>query len=189
MERSGDSEAAPPPVSLVIVVSNHVATQELLMRVINLGLLLTMAACMSAPMGSVAQGAPPASPAIRVERAWIHAAPQGQFETWAFATISNPGKADALVEVRSPDSGSVVLRAATLTDAGRKMRSVASIPVPAQGELALTVDSYFIAFIEARHAFVAGQTVSGTLRFASGALVSVTFKVSEAEGDPADRGN
>ncbi len=159
------------------------------MRVVNAGLLLTLTACMSAPMGSSAQDSPTTSPAIRVERAWIHAAPQGQFETWAFATIANPGKADALVEVRSPDAGSVVLRAATLTDAGRKMRSVAAIPVPAQGELKLSVDSYFFAFIEARHALVAGQSVSGTLRFASGALVPVTFTVNEAEGDPADRGN
>jgi copper(I)-binding protein len=159
------------------------------MRAINAGLLLTLAACASVPTGSVAQGLPSASPAIRVERAWIHAAPAGQFETWAFATIVNPGKADTLVEVRTPDAGSVVLRAATLTDAGRKMRSVVGIPVPAQGELTLSVDSYFIAFIEARHAFVAGQAVTATLRFASGAEAPATFKVSETEGDPADRGN
>jgi copper(I)-binding protein len=65
---------------------------------------------------------------------------------------------------------------------------VLAIPVPAQGSLALTADTYFIAFIEAKHAYVAGETVTGTLRFASGAVVSVTFKVSSAEGDPADRG-
>ena len=159
------------------------------MRVIDLGLLLVLAACASAPTGSPAQAAPSAGQAPRVERAWVHAAPAGQFETWAFATIVNPGGPDALVAVSSPDASSAVLRAATLTDAGRKMRSVAAIPLPAHGDLALTVDGYFIAFIEARHAFVAGQTITATLRFASGATVSAQFTVSESEGDPRDRGN
>ncbi len=159
------------------------------MRVINAVLLLGMAACASAPTGSLALGAPAASAAIHIERAWIHAAPAGQFETWAFATIVNPGKADALVEVQSPAATSVVLRAATVTDAGRKMRSVPAVPIPAQGELAMSVNGYFIAFIEARHAFIAGQSTTATLRFASGAVVAATFKVSESEGDPGDRGN
>jgi copper(I)-binding protein len=159
------------------------------MRVINVGLLLTLAACASVPTGSLAQDSPAASAAIRIERAWVHAAPAGQFETWAFATIVNPGKADALVEVQSPDANSVVLRAATVTDAGRQMRSVPAIPIPAQGALALSVDGYFIAFIEARHALIAGQSIRATLRFASGAVVSATFQISATEGDPGDRGN
>ena len=159
------------------------------MRVIDLGLLLALAACASVPTGSVAQGVPVASQPVHVERGWVHAAAAGQFETWAFAVIVNPGGADSLIAVNSPDANSAVLRAATLTDAGRKMRSVAAIPVPAHGDLALTVDGYFIAFIEARHAFVAGQSIAATLRFASGATVAASFKVSESEGDPGDRGN
>jgi copper(I)-binding protein len=159
------------------------------MRVVNAALLLTLAACASVPTGSVAQGLPTSGAAIRVERAWIHAAPSGQFETWAFATVVNQGKADALVEVHSPDATSVVLRAATVTDAGRKMRSVPAIPIPAQGEMSMSVDGYFIAFIGARHAFIAGQSTTATLRFASGAVAAATFTVSESEGDPADRGN
>jgi len=157
------------------------------------GILLTLAACAAAPQGSVARDSKPAvaagATALRVEHGWMHSAPQGQFETWAFANILNLGKTDALVSADSPDCGSMVLRAATLTDAGRKMRSVASIPIAAQDSVALSVDGYFIACIEARHALVAGQTLTATLHFASGANVAATFLVSEGEGDPADRGN
>jgi copper(I)-binding protein len=163
------------------------------MKLVQAGILLMLAACAAAPQGSIARDATPTvvsnAPAFRIERAWVHAAPQGQFETWAFATIVNLGEADALVAVESADAGSAVLRAVTLTDAGRKMRSVASIPVPAHSSLALTVDGYFIAFIEARHAFVAGQSVTATLHFASGVSIAASFMVNESEGDPADRGN
>jgi len=127
--------------------------------------------------------------AIRVDQAWIHSASKRQFEIWAFATIINSGGADALVEVRSPTAASVVLRAATVTDAGRKMRSVVSIPVPARATLTLSPDTYFIAFIENQGPLVAGEAIPATFRFASGAVIPVVFKVSEAEGDPVDSGN
>ncbi len=149
------------------------------------GLLLVLAIMPAMPSGAAAQR--PAR--IRVDQARIHVAATGQFETWAFATISNSGKADALVEVHSPDAQSVVLRATTLTDAGRKTRSVLAIPIPAAGNLALSPDTYFIALIQARHAFRPGETVTATLRFSSGESVPVTFRVSDAEGDPADAGN
>jgi len=154
------------------------------MKIVFAALLATLAACAVTPPGATATDAPK----IRVEQAWVHSAPKGQFETWAFARIVNPGAADALVAVTSPDAESIVLRATTVTDAGRKTRSVAAIPVPSHGSLDLTADTYFIAFITARHAFVAGQTVSGTFRFTSGAEVPVTLQVTQAEGDPADRG-
>jgi len=128
--------------------------------------------------------APAQAPEVTAGR--INAAPAGQFETWAYATISTPGKADALVEVRSADAGSVVLRATNLTDAGRQARSVVSIPLPAGSVVPLTADTYFLAFIQARHAFLPGQRVSATLRFASGAERVVDFLVSDAEGDPGD---
>jgi copper(I)-binding protein len=154
------------------------------MKIFFAPLLVALAACTSAPPGAIAKDAPK----VRVEQAWVHSAPKGQFETWAFARIANPGATDALVEVRTTDAESVVLRATTVTDAGRKTRSVAAIPVPAHGSLDLSADTYFIAFVTARHAFVAGQTVSGTFRFSSGAEVPVTFQVTGAEGDPADSG-
>jgi copper(I)-binding protein len=125
---------------------------------------------------------------VRVDSAWIHAAPQGQFETWAFATITNPGGADSIVEVRSPDAASVVLRATNVTDAGRKVRSVVAIPVPAASTFVLTADTYFMAFIEAAHALNPGQSITAMMKFASGATVPVTFRITAAEGDPADAG-
>jgi copper(I)-binding protein len=147
----------------------------------------------AAPQGEAAAARPAAmapaiapAHAVEVTAGRINPAPAGQFETWAYATLSNPGKADALVEVHSADAESVVLRATNVTDAGRKARSVISIPLPAASVLRLTADTYFLAFIQARHAFVPGQRISATLRFASGAGRVVDFLVSDAEGDPGD---
>lgn len=148
------------------------------------------AALLTLMIGSTAAAAPPPpAPALMVSGGWVHAAPAGQYETWAFALVRNDGPADAIVEVRSPDAASVVLRASTRTDAGRRVRSVASIPVPAHGELSLSADGWFFAFIELRRALLPGQTVTATLRFASGVSLPVEFRVTAAEGDPADAGN
>jgi copper(I)-binding protein len=150
--------------------------------VLALAQLLAMAAC------AATGAAPPVAAALEASGGRIQPAPAGQFETWAYATIANTGGADALVGVSSPDAASVVLRATTLTDAGRKARSVASIPVPAHAVTRLAADTYFLAFIQAKHAFVPGQHVSATLRFASGAQRVLDLLVSDAEGDPADAG-
>jgi len=125
---------------------------------------------------------------LQVTQAHVQPARAGQFETWGYATIGNSGAADALVSVDSPDAVSVVLRATNVTDAGRKTRSVASIPVPAGAVVPLSADTAFIAFIQPRHAFVPGQAVRATLRFASGAQRVVLFLVDSPEGDPADSG-
>jgi copper(I)-binding protein len=127
-------------------------------------------------------------PSLTVRDAWIHAAPAGAGETWAFATIVNGGSADAIASVRSGEAQEVVLRAARVTDAGRTVRTVLSIPVPSGASLVLVPDGWFIAFLGARHAFVPGTTVPATIRFVSGAEIPVSFRVSDAEGDPADGG-
>lgn len=152
------------------------------MKVLSAALLLGAGACAAA--APAVHGQPLA--AVQVDHAWVQPVPTGRPETWGFATITNPGPGDTVVEVRTPDAASVVLRATTVTDAGRKMRSVASIPVPARGTLVLSVDTYFISFIHPRHAFATGETITGTMRFSSGALVPVTFVVGEAAGDPKD---
>ncbi len=150
------------------------------MNVLRTGLLLALVACAPLPPRAVAQD----PPMVAVEQAWIRTAAQGQFETWAFATITNRGKSDALLAVDSPAAGSVVLRATTMTDAGPKMRSVLSIPIPAHGTLAMSAEGYYIAFIEPKHKFASGDTIAATLKFASGARITVGFRVSEADGNP-----
>jgi copper(I)-binding protein len=151
----------------------------------GLGPAATQGDAAAARAAAMAPAVAPAH-AVEVTAAHINPAPAGQFETWAYTTISNSGNADSLVGVYSPDAGSVVLRATNVTDAGRKARSVISIPLPAGSVLQLTADTYFLAFIQARHAFVTGQRISATLRFASGAERVVDFLVSDAEGDPGD---
>ena len=160
---------------------NTARTSRVSIAALALVQALAAAACV-AGVGA----APASSPEVTGAR--IGPAPAGQFETWAYATIDNKGAADSLVDVRSDDAASVVLRATTMTDAGRKARSVVSIPLPAHGVVALSPDTYFLAFIQARHAFVPGQHVSATLRFGSGAERTVEVLVGSPEGDPADTG-
>jgi copper(I)-binding protein len=126
---------------------------------------------------------PAAAASLSVTSASIRPAPAGQFETWAWATLDNNGPADSIIEVQSADAEQVVLRAAIVQDAGRVARSVAAIPVPAHGQLVLSPDSHFFAFIKARHPFVPGGVVKGTLRFRSGARLDVEFRVADNAGD------
>ena len=82
--------------------------------------------------------------------------------------------------MRSAAAHTVVLRATSLSDAGAKMRSVLSIPVPAHATLVLSTSDYYLAFIEAQHDFASGEHIAATLHFASGARVEVSFLVGEA---------
>jgi len=151
-------------------------------------LLLIVQAVVLAMTACAAVGAASPVATLEVAGGHIQPAPAGQFETWAYATISNTGVADALVGARSADAESIVLRATTVTDAGRKVRSVVAIPVPAHGVVQLTADTYFLAFIQARHPYAPGQHVSATLVFASGAERVLDLLVGGPEGDPADAG-
>lgn len=152
---------------------------------------LLAAACASgqgATTPAPRQAAPPRQP-LSVLAASVRPAPAGRFETWAYVTIRNDGPADAIVGATSPDADSIVLRATRVMDAGRQVRSVASIPLPAHATLAMGTDTAFLAFISARHEYAPGARVHATLRFASGATLEVDFDVSAPEGDPADAGN
>ena len=160
----------------------HFATRRWIATILP-GLLA--AACATGQGGATAR---PPSP-LSVVTASIRPAPEGQFETWAYVTIRNDGPADALVGATSPDAGSIVLRGTRVMDAGRQVRSVASIAVPAHATLAMGADTTFLAFITARHAYVPGANVHATLRFASGAALEVDLRVGANEGDPADAGN
>ncbi len=153
-----------------------------------LALALPPAGCATVDAAAPQAAATPEAAAPEASGGRIQPAAAGQFETWAYVTIRNAGAADALVGAQSPDAASVVLRATIVTDAGRTVRSVAAIPVPARGVLVLGADTYFLAFIQARHAFVPGQHIQATLRFTSGAQRVVDFLVADREGDPADAG-
>lgn len=144
---------------------------------VRANVLLSLLACV--PLASSA--GPHLTQPIAVSDALIRAAVSGQFETWAFATMVNQGGNDALIGVDSGDAASVVLRATTMTDAGAKMRSVLSVPVPAGSTVRMSTDAYYLAFIQAKRDFAPGDTIPATLRFSSGARIRVDFVVSEAE--------
>jgi copper(I)-binding protein len=151
------------------------------------GLAAALPACAAAPATLATATQPEVRPAaaapFSVTSASIRPAPAGQFETWAWATLDNNGPADSIIEVQSGDAEQVVLRASIVQDAGRVVRSVAAIPVPAHGQLVLSPDSHFFAFIKARHPFVPGSVVKGTVRLRSGARLDVEFRVADNAGD------
>jgi copper(I)-binding protein len=148
-------------------------------QVLVLAVAVTAAAVACATAGPPPADGARAAPALAVSSATIRAAARGQGETWAFVTIVNRGPADALVGATSPDAGAVVLRAVRVADAGRLARSVLSIPVPAHGELAMSADTWLLAFADVRRALVPGDSVAATLRFARGTVLPVRLTVVE----------
>lgn len=136
-----------------------------------------------------APAARPPTAAVVVVDATVRAAVAGQPEAWAYVTLDNPGAADAVVSATSEAAGQVVLRAVRVADAGRLARSVASIPLPANGRLVMGADGWLLAFVHVRRELRAGDTVQGSLELASGRSVAVAFRVVESAGDPADGGN
>jgi periplasmic copper chaperone A len=125
--------------------------------------------------------------AIGVDRAVASPSTIGQRETPAFMTITNSGKADALVGATCSAAKSVELHNAMPTDAGTTMRTLSAIPIPANGTLDLTREGYHIVFISLNHSFTAGDRIAATLRFSSGTELAIEFQIGETMADtPAD---
>lgn len=117
--------------------------------------------------------------AIGVDRARAGPSVPGQREDAAYLTITNHGKADALVGVSCPVASSVELRSAAASGQGGEARTVRSIPIPPGATLELKPDGYHLAFISVNYSFAAGERIAAKLRFASGLELPVEFEVEE----------
>lgn len=116
--------------------------------------------------------------AIRIATAYVPA-PQSPGSTVAYVVIRNNGPADRIISARTSAGGRVVFRAPTGPGA-RAMRTVASVPVPANGTLAMDPSGYHM-LITGAGPMRGGKDITLTLVFARAGPVSVVAQVTNPE--------
>lgn len=149
----------------------------------NLIIRLPLAAVCAATIATGAFAAKP-KPApkpdtLTIESPWARATPPGAPVAGGFLVVRNTGKADdRLVSATSPDADKVELHEMRMDGGVMRMRRMdEGLAITAGGTLALAPGGYHLMFIGPKHPFVAGQTVTATLRFEHGGERTVRFDV------------
>lgn len=113
----------------------------------------------------LAAGCAPSAPAIEVSDAWARATAPGQSSGAIYATIANQGSADRLIGVSS-SVGMAMLHRSDNVGGVSRMRMLADLPVPADGQVALAPGGTHVMLTGLRAPLVVGDELSLTLRFA-----------------------
>lgn len=135
---------------------------------------------------------------LTITGAWARTSPMIDRAGAAYLVITNSGTADdALVGGSTDAAAAVELHETTRTDDGMMaMMPVESVPIPAGGQGILEPGGYHMMLIDLATPLVEGTTFDVTLRFQSGASITVPFEVramvpmmSPAAGSPAPMGS
>ena len=143
-------------------------------------LTLGAAACSS---GSSSSTPAPVSSGVIVSDPWAMNATMSQGNGAAFMTILNPTSAeDELLggSVASTVAKEVQLHTVVVTGEMMKMTQVSSIPVPANGSVALKHGSYHLMLMELAGPLEVGSTFELTLRFKNAGEVKVSVPVEQS---------
>ena len=126
-------------------------------------------------------GASCAERELGVTDAWIPLAPPGTTAHVAYLVIHNPRDAAVeLTEARSSSFAHVEFHATTQTDGGMEMHRLASLTVPAHGELRFAPGALHLMLFEARAEPHAGDAIHLVLRFADGTELGCDAQVRDA---------
>jgi copper(I)-binding protein len=117
---------------------------------------------------------------LRIVDPWTRAAGQGM-QGGGFLTIRNTGAApDKLVSASSPAAGRMELHTHIRDGDVMRMRPVADIPVPANGEVTLQPGGLHLMLIGLTQPMNAGQSIPVTLRFERAGEVTIQLAVQAA---------
>ncbi len=118
--------------------------------------------------------------ALRIVNPWTRAAGQGM-QGGGFLIIRNTGATpDRLVSATSPAAGRLELHTHVRDGDVMRMRPVADIPVPANGEVTLQPGGLHLMLIGLTQPMNAGQSIPVTLRFERAGEVTVQLAVQAA---------
>lgn len=141
-------------------------------------LLATALLPLAAP--ALAQGSVTELGPLRIVNPWTRAAGQGM-QGGGFLTIRNTGAApDKLVSANSPAAGRLELHTHIRDGDVMRMRPVADIPVPANGEVTLQPGGLHLMLIGLTQSVNVGQSVPVTLRFERAGEVTIQLAVQAA---------
>lgn len=152
-------------------------------RHLLLATALLPVAAQAQPHGSVTELG-----ALRIMNPWTRAAGQGM-QGGGFLTIRNTGAtADKLLSASSPAAGRLELHTHIRDGDVMRMRPVADIPVPANGEVTLQPGGLHLMLIGLTQPMNAGQSIPVTLRFERTGEVTIQLAVQAAGArQPAHR--
>ena len=122
--------------------------------------------------------APKPDPLV-IERPWARATPPGAPVAGGFLSVRNAGATeDRLLSATSPDADKVELHEMRMDAGVMRMRRIdGGLAIAPGGTLTLAPGGFHLMFIGPKHPFVAGETVSATLRFERGGERTVRFEV------------
>lgn len=134
--------------------------------------------------------APPAKPTLAIETPWARATPPQAPVAGGFLTVRNTGRSgDRLLSASSPDAERVEIHEMRMDGDMMRMRRVDDgLAIAPNATLELRPGGYHLMFIKPRHPFVAGDTVTATLRFEHDGTREVRFEVRAlGSGAPPER--
>lgn len=121
----------------------------------------------------------PAAPDIAVGDAWARATAPGQSSGAVYATITNRGAADRLVEVAS-EAGTAMLHHSDNIDGIARMRMLTELAIPADGKVDLAPGNTHIMLTGLAAPLAIGAEFPLTLRFAKAGPRTVKVEVVAA---------
>lgn len=114
--------------------------------------------------------------------AWIRLLP-GDLPAGGYFVLRNDGDgAVTLVGASAPDFASVQLHRSVQRNGLQTMERVASLPVPAHGEVEFRPGGYHLMLMRAQRKLEVGETERVTLHMADGTDIAVEFAVRGAAG-------
>ena len=119
-----------------------------------------------------AQAKPP-----HVMAAWVRLPAVGGRPAGGYFTAHGTARDDALVGASSPKAERIELHSMRMENGVMRMRAETSVPLPAGGELAFRPGGHHLMLFGLAPDVKAGQTIPLTLRFRSGAVVTVAAEV------------
>lgn len=119
---------------------------------------------------------------VTVSGAWMRALP-AHLPAAGYFTLRNRGKdAVSLTGANSTACGMLMLHKSTQSGGVGGMEDVASVAVPAGGELKFAPGSYHLMCMDPTAAVKPGTSVEVTLSFSDGGKAVVAFAVKNAQG-------
>jgi copper(I)-binding protein len=122
---------------------------------------------------------PPTKPTLMIETPWARATPPQAPVAGGFLTVRNTGRSgDRLLSASSPDAERVEIHEMRMDGEMMRMRRVDDgLAIAPNATLELKPGGYHLMFIKPRHPFVAGETVTATLRFEHAGTREVRFEI------------
>ena len=145
-------------------------------------------AALALPLPALAHDTVTEAGALRIVNPWTRAAGQGM-QGGGFLTIRNTAaEPDRMISATSPAAGRLELHTHIRDGDVMRMRPVADIPVPANGEVTLQPGGLHLMLIGLTQPMNDGGTIPVTLRFERAGEVTVSFAVQAAGArQPAHR--